>query len=318
MSVKALFAALPLLIAACAAVPAPQVEDADTPPSPAPKIKPVNAHEMQMAFLDACEPWDEWDKPAPPFQLMGNSWYVGTCGISAVLITGDDGHILIDSGVPEAAPLVLANIAALGFDAKDVRYLLMSHEHFDHVGAHAAIKEATGAQVVASARAKPVLETGKVAADDPQAASGHPDMTPVKVDRVVGDGEILDLGNLRVTAHETPGHSPGALSWTWWSCSLPGEPPVCNRFAYIDSLSAVSADDYRFTDHPEMVRAFRNSIDKARMLQCEFLVTPHPSAGSMLDLMSGEYGLYLHKGCGFYAERLSKRLDERLAKEAAE
>ena len=318
MFARALTGALPLLLAACTADPTQEIANVDPVPTPTPTSPQVNGYEMQMAFLDACEPWDEWAKPAPAFQLMGNSWYVGTCGISSVLITGDEGHILIDSGVPEAAPLVLANIAALGFDAKDIRYLLMSHEHFDHVGAHAAIKEATGAQVVASERAKPVLETGKVAADDPQAASGHPDMVPVTVDRVIGDGEVLELGKLRITAHETPGHSPGALSWTWWSCSLPGDPPVCNRFAYIDSLSAVSADDYRFTDHPEMVRAFRTSIDKARMLQCEYLVTPHPSAGSMLDLMSGEYGLYLHKGCGFYAERLSKRLDERLAKEASE
>ena len=318
MFARALTAVMPLLITACAMVPAPQEGRVESQPSPAAASNAINRHEMQMAFLEACEAWDEWDKPAPPFQLMGNSWYVGTCGISSVLITGEDGHILIDSGVANAAPLVLANIAALGFDAKDIRFILMSHEHFDHVGAHAAIKEATGAQVVASAKAKPVLETGKVAADDPQAEAGHPDMVPVKVDRVVEDGEVLNLGNLQVTTHATPGHSPGALSWTWWSCTLPGEPPACNRFAYIDSLSAVSADDYRFTDHPEMVRAFRTSIDKARMLQCEYLVTPHPSAGSMLDLMSGEYGLYLHKGCGFYAERLSKRLDARLAKESAE
>lgn len=316
MFVKALAAAFPLCLAACTAVPLSEPESAGPLAEPSPPAV-VKGHEMQMAFLGACERWDEWAKPAPPFQLMGNSWYVGTCGISSVLITDEDGHILIDSGVPEAAPLVLANIAALGFDAKDIRYILMSHEHFDHVGAHAALKEATGAQIVASQKAKPVLETGVIAADDPQADAGHPDMTPVKVDVVVEDGEVLSLGQLQVTAHATPGHSPGALSWTWWSCSLPGEPPVCNRFAYIDSLSAVSADDYRFTDHPEMVRAFRTSIDKVRLLQCDYLVTPHPSAGSMLDLMSGEYGLFLHKGCGFYGERLSQRLDERLAKETA-
>lgn len=264
----------------------------------------------RQAFLDTCEDWDDWDKPAPPFELLGDTWYVGTCGISALLVIGEDEHVLIDSGVEAAAPLILANIRALGLDPQDVGTILMSHEHFDHVGAHAALVEATGAQVVASAKAAPVLESGTVSEDDPQAAS-HPAMTPVKVDRIVADGEVLRIDDKEFTAHTTPGHTPGALSWTWPACSLPWQPPVCRRIAYVDSLSPVSADGYRFIDHPAMVAAFRTSIVKVAQLPCDMLATPHPSASGMLAT-----GETKRLDCPEYARAIARRLDARLAEEA--
>ncbi|MBX7493273.1 subclass B3 metallo-beta-lactamase [Qipengyuania sp. 1NDW9] len=303
--------ALPLamVLGACA-----NAHTGHTDPVPSAHAEPQVPEER---FVDACEKWDEWDKPARPFRLMGNSWYVGTCGISAILVAGDEGHILLDSGVEAAAPHVLASIRSLGFEPSDIRYILMSHEHFDHVAGHAAIAEATGAEIVASERAAPVLVSGKVASDDPQANSGHPDMEPVEVSRIAADGDVVELGNLRITAHTTPGHTPGALSWTWWSCTPPDQPPVCSRMVYVDSLSAVSGDDYRFTDHPETVGAFRTSIDKVRFLPCDILTTPHPSSSNMIERW--REGTYGKPGeCQRYADALGKRLDERLAKEAAQ
>ncbi|UOR14694.1 subclass B3 metallo-beta-lactamase [Qipengyuania aquimaris] len=300
---------LVLMLGACA-----NAHTGGSDPVPSAQSEPQVPEER---FVEACEKWDDWDKPARPFRLMGNSWYVGTCGISAILVTSDEGHILLDSGVEAAAPQVLASIRSLGFDPSDIRYILMSHEHFDHVAGHAAIAEATGAEIVASERAAPVLESGKVASDDPQANSGHPVMAPVEVSRIVADGDVVELGNLRITAHTTPGHTPGALSWTWWSCTPPDQPPVCSRMAYVDSLSAVSADDYRFTDHPEAVAAFRTSIDKVRFLPCDILTTPHPSSSNMIERW--REGTYGKPGeCQRYADALSKRLGERLAKEAAQ
>ena len=308
MFARAVFPLTPLL-SACAQIPdAGDPRDVATIPVDLPQV-PTERFEV------GCEPWDEWDKPARPFAILGQSFYVGTCGISAILITGDDGHILIDSGVPEAAPQVLASIRALGFDPRDVEYLLMSHEHFDHVGGHAAIAEATGAQVVASTRAAPVLESGTVAADDPQAGMDHPRFAPVRVDRIVSDGEVLKVGSIQITAHLTPGHSPGAVSWTWQSCSLQGEPPICRRMAYMDSLSPVSEDGYRFTDNREYLVAFRQSIDTVRFLPCDELVTPHPSAsGMIMALCEGRSGEA--SACGRYADELSDRLNERLQSEA--
>lgn len=308
MFVRPLFLLTPFL-AACSMV----VEDApviDAPRATYPAVP-------DTPFAQGCDPWDEWDKPARPFQIMGNSWYVGTCGISAVLVTGENGHILIDSGVERTGRSALASVKALGFEPSDIRLLLMSHEHDDHIGAHGFIEGATRARIVASTRAANVIESGELSTDDPQAASGHERMTPATVSRIVGDGEVVKLGKLEITAHETPGHTPGALSWTWWSCSLPGEPPVCRRMAYVDSLSAVSSDEYRFSDHPEYVAAFRNSIDKVRSLPCDYLVTPHPSASQMIKKM--REGTFDKPGaCQRYADSLTKNLDARLAKEAAE
>ncbi|MFN2100495.1 subclass B3 metallo-beta-lactamase [Altererythrobacter sp. MF3-039] len=289
-----------ILVASCATAP---VGDA---PLPGPKDP--------QAFLETCEDWDDWAKPAPPFQILGNSWYVGTCGISAVLITGEQGHILIDSGVENAAAHVLANIRELGFEPEDVQYLLMSHEHFDHIGGHAAITEATGAQVVASAAAASVLRSGVVDKADPQALSNHPDMAPVSVSKIMGDGDLIELGPIKIMAHTTPGHTPGAISWTWNACNLAGEPPICRRIAYVDSLSPVSSDAYRFSDHPEYLAHFRASIAKVRDLPCDLLVTPHPSSGKMIAKMrDGTFGL--PSACEEYAEALGAALDRRLVKE---
>ena len=315
MSAKHLISlALGVGLAGCTGAALAEEEGMNAAISREPALDPVDLQQQRLAFLDTCEAWDDWDKPSPPFQLIGNSFYVGTCGISAVLITSDEGHVLIDSGVPEAAPLVLANIRRLGFDPRDVRFILMSHEHFDHLGAHAALAEATRAKIVASPRAKTVLESGLAAADDPQAAMDHPPMTPVKVGQIMSDGDVLRLGETEFTAHATPGHTPGAMSWTWNSCNLASEPRTCSRMAYVDSLSAVSSDGYRFSDHPAYVAAFRASIEKVRMLPCDFLVTPHPSASQLLkNLGDGTFGA--PGQCATYADALSAKLDARLAKE---
>ncbi|MBT8432771.1 MAG: subclass B3 metallo-beta-lactamase [Altererythrobacter sp.] len=277
-------------------------------------LQPVEAIGTD-AFLQRCETWDKWDKPAPPFQIHGNTHYVGTCGISAILVTGDDGHILLDSGVEVATPLVLENIRKLGFDSTDIDYVLMSHEHFDHVAGHAAIAEATGAKVVASARAKPVLESGVVASDDPQVESNHPQMAPVKVDLVVSHGDIVALGGITITAHATPGHTPGALSWSWTSCDASAADQSCRDFAYVDSLSPVSADSYRFIDHPRTVAAFRQSIETVAALPCDEILTPHPSSSNMIErLRSGKVGD--GSQCQNYASAIERRLNARLEREA--
>ncbi len=312
MSGRPLFIALLALAAtACAnvtAYPTPDPAIATTPTESAPTPR-----ERVAAFLESCEKWDEWDKPAPPFQILGNTWYVGTCGISAILVTNPQGHVLIDSGTESGAEIVLANIRRAGFEPNDVRYLLHSHEHFDHVGGFAKIREATGAEILASSVAAEVLRNGLVSEGDPQATSLDP-MAPVEVARIVENGEVLKLGDLELTAHATPGHTPGALSWTWTACSNPGEPPVCRRIAYVDSLSPVSAEGYRFSDHPDYVGAFLTSIDRVRALPCDELFTPHPSASGMIENMrTGKIA-----SCTDYAAALTRKLDERLAKEAAQ
>jgi metallo-beta-lactamase class B len=258
-----------------------------------------------------CKDWDEWDKAAPPVRIHGNSYLVGTCGISAILVASESGHVLIDSGTEAGAELVADNIRQLGFRLTDIKYLLMSHEHIDHVGGIARLQQLTGATLIASAPAEKVLNTGIPGADDPQAGM-HPPFPAASVGRVVKDGDEIRLRDLNLTAMTTPGHTPGALSWRWESC----DGGVCRTMVYADSLSAVSCDDYKFSAHPDYLAAYRASIAKVADSRCEILLTPHPSASAMRDRMTGKQALFDPEGCKNYAAKLTKNLDERLAKEA--
>ncbi len=130
---------------------------------------------------------------------------------------------------------------------------------------------------------------------------------------MISDGEQVRLGNLVVTAVATPGHTPGALSWHWGSC----DGGVCRQIVYADSLTPVSSDKYRFSDHPAYVAAYRASIAKVAALNCDILLTPHPSASHMLQRLGRGEPLEEPNGCRDYAAGLTKALDERLAKEAA-
>ena len=259
-----------------------------------------------------CAGSTDWDKPAPPVRIHGNTYLVGTCGISAILITGTDGHVLIDAGTEKGADLIADNIRFLGFVPSEVRILLHSHEHLDHVGGMARLQQLTGARLIASAAAADVFATGAAAADDPQAGM-HKPFPAARVDRVVKDGETVRLGNLQLTAIATPGHTAGAMSWRWESC----DGGVCRTMVFADSLTPVSRDDYKFSDHPDAVATFRASIARVAGSRCEILMTPHPSASAMKERMTGEKPLFDANGCNAYAAALTKRLDERLAKEAA-
>jgi metallo-beta-lactamase class B len=258
-----------------------------------------------------CKDWDDWNKPAPPVRIHGDSYLVGTCGISAILIAGTEGHILIDGGTEQGADLVAANIRALGFRVQDIKLILHSHEHFDHVGGIAKLQRLSGATLVASAAAAKVFETGAAGRDDPQAGMHQP-FAAAAVGRVVGDGDEIRLGNLMVTAMTTPGHTPGALSWRWVSC----DGGVCPTVVYADSLSPVSRDNHRFSDHPDYLAAYRASIAKIAASPCDILVTPHPSASNMRDRLALGKPLLDPDACRDYAAGLTKQLDERLAREA--
>ena len=255
---------------------------------------------------------DGWNKPAPPVRIHANTYLVGTCGIAAILVTGSDGHVLIDGGTERGGELIAANIRALGFKLKDVRFILHSHEHFDHAGGIARLQQLTGATLVASAPAARVFATGAPSTDDPQAGM-HKPFRAATVGRVIGDGGEVRFGDLLLTAFTTPGHTAGALSWRWESC----DGGVCRTMVYADSLSPVSRDDYRFSAHPEYLAAYRDSIAKVAGLRCEILLTPHPSASAMRARMIGEQPLFDVDGCKKYAAKLTKALDDRIARETA-
>lgn len=266
----------------------------------------------RQAWAAACKDFDEWDRPGPPFRIHGNAWYVGTCGITAVLITGSKGHVLIDSGTEAGARVVATNISALGLQMADVKVLLHSHEHLDHVGGFALLQKLSGARIMASAEAAPVITSGMASSEDPQAGL-MPPMTPARVDNVLAMGETVRLGEIALSPMATPGHTPGALSWRWTSC----DGADCRAIVFADSLSPISNDIWRFSDHPSLVAAFRAGLQRLAEADCAILLTPHPVASDMRRRLASPEGLAGPPHCADFAATIGTRLDERLAKESA-
>ena len=263
----------------------------------------------------ACESCAEWSVPHAPVRLHGTTWYVGTTELSSVLIMGTQGHILIDPGLEETVPQLLANIRAVGANPKDIRLILTSHVHYDHAGGVGGLAKATGARVAALAWSARVLERGAMSPDDPQAAIAF-DITPVPRVQVVQDGETVRVGTLAVRALLTPGHTPGSTTWSWRSC----EGSTCVDVVYADSQSAISADGFRFTDQPGLAARVEQGHRALEALPCRLLVTPHPAASRLWERVAqgsaaGADSLLDVTGCARYAQRARAAFAARYARE---
>jgi metallo-beta-lactamase class B len=302
-------AAIALILIGAAAASA-QEADPGAPPSLVPDAPIV------------CDSCVAWNTPQEPFRIFGNTYYVGTAQLSAILIASEDGLILLDGALPQSAPLIAANIEALGFRLADLRLIVNSHAHYDHAGGLGALARASGAEVAASAAGAAALERGQPTDDDPQAAFENDSFPPVGSVRAVADGETLEVGGVAVTAHLTPGHTPGSTSWTWDSC----EAERCLHMVYADSLTAVSAPGFRFTGdagHESRVEQFRASIAKVSSLPCDVLMTPHPGASGMdakiaARLADPASNPFIDEGaCAAYAAAASAGLERRIAQEGA-
>ena len=280
---------------------------------------PAGAAELIPDPPHDCEPCAGWSRTREPFKVWGNTWFVGG-GLSSVLITSERGHVLIDGGLTQSAPGIAANIEKLGFRLEDVKLIVNSHTHYDHAGGIAALQRASGAQVAASPKAKKALERGGPTEDDPQFGFGprHNNFPAVAHVRAIADGETLRAGDIAITVHFTPGHTPGGTSWTWSSC----EADQCMSMVYADSLNSISAPGFKFTADANRVGQFENSIDKVAGLKCDILLTPHPEAFELdakiearaRDPKSNPY--FDQSACKSYAsgarERLSKRVSDEL------
>jgi metallo-beta-lactamase class B len=266
-----------------------------------------------------CKSCAEWNRPQVPFRIFGNTYYVGPHGLSSILITSDAGHILIDGGLPESAQLIVANVRSLGFRIEDVKLILNSHVHFDHAGGIAELQRISGAQVFVSKWSASVMKKGGVGRADPQYGllAG---ITPVKHVRELRDGETFRVGEIAITAHLTPGHTPGGTSWTWKSC----EGSVCREMVFADSITPVSADGFKFTnsrEYPKAIEDFERSFSFLEAVPCDVLVTTHPEASGLWDrLEARERGvspdpMVDSSACRRLAEQGRSQLRERLAEE---
>ena len=155
---------------------------------------------------------EDWVKPFPAVRIAGNLFYVGTYDLSSYLITTNQGHILINTGLESSVPIIRANVESLGVTFGDIKILLATHAHWDHVAALAEIKRLTGARMAMHERDAALLEDG--GQSDFRFGGPKPLFAPVKVDQRLEDGDVVRLGNAAVTVHHHPGHTRGATSFT--------------------------------------------------------------------------------------------------------
>jgi metallo-beta-lactamase class B len=248
-----------------------------------------------------------WVEPQAPVRVHGQTYYVGTAGLSVALIDTGAGLVLVDGALPQTAGDVKRNIERLGLDWRKVRYILSTEPHHDHGGGLAALARDTGATVLASPAAAKALRRGQVFADDPQSGS-LPNFPAVRRVREIRDGEVVQLGRTRIRAVFTPGHTPGSVSWTWNSC----QGRDCRNVVFASSLNAVSADGYRFRDHPEVVAALRRSIARVAAMPCDILISAHPDNSGMAEKLQAPERFLTPGACKAYAVRAETRLAERL------
>jgi len=254
----------------------------------------------------------DWNKPIEPFRVHGNTWYVGTNGLSSILVVTGEGLVLIDGALPQSAAQIVASVRQLGFDPLQIKFILLSHAHYDHAGGINALQRYTRAKVVVSEGNAVVLRTGMLQEDDPQFAHGAERTTfpAAKVDSVIEDGKTLTVGEVGFTAVYTPGHTPGSTSWTWASCAL-GE---CQNVVYADSLTAVAASGFSY-GASGAAAALTESAGRIAELDCDILLSPHPFFFGMHDKLErrDEGNPFINSlACTFYAEQALGWLEQRL------
>ena len=288
-----------LLLVACAA-PVPRDEAAKTASTFAPTIAP-------------CKDEGDWDEATAPRHIFGNTWYVGSCGISAILVTSPEGHILVDGATEAAAEGIARSIEASGHRVRDVRVILSTHEHFDHAGGIARLQQLSGAQVFARESALPVLRSGKSSRNDPQHLELKPFPAIPTAMRIADDG-VVRVGPLSVQVHATPGHAPGSTSFSWRSCAG----SECRQIVYADSVSALADGEYLYRAHPAYGTAFKSGMQVLAAIEpCDILLTPHPSVSDLWPRLRGEQPMGSAGACRALASAGLQNLHRRLEREAS-
>jgi len=213
-------------------------------------------------------------QPVEPFRIAGNFYYVGANDVSAFLITGPQGHVVLDGGYPTTAPMIMASIAKLGFDIKDVKVLLNSEPHPDHGGGLGVIQRASGAEVWASDASADALAAG---GDDHDmflplrvlnwiGFIGYP---AIRVDHRFKDGETIRLGPIAITAHITAGHTRGSTSWTF---------PVRDGDRVLNVVSVCDTGVLAMSQYAEQAADRERSLRVLRSLPADIWVTNHARA----------------------------------------
>ncbi len=205
-----------------------------------------------------------------PFRILGNIYFVGASNIASYLITTPQGHFLLDTGVQGMTDDIKRNVEALGFRMSDIKVILSSHAHFDHIQGHAIMQRMTGAQVFALEADADALEAGK-----DLSPLGFEGWEPVKVDRRLQDGESINLGEVTLTPTWAPGHSPGCTTWSM-DTQDSGETLRVVFFGCNGPNDGVQLiNNPRF---PTLVKDALFGFDNMAKLQADIYLTGHPQA----------------------------------------
>ncbi|MCE9657557.1 MAG: subclass B3 metallo-beta-lactamase [Burkholderiales bacterium] len=265
---------------------------------------PVHA-QAPLPQLKAYEVPVGWLTPIEPLRIADHVWQIGTAGITALLVKTDAGAVLIDGGMPQAADLLLAQMQRLGVAPRDLRLILHSHAHGDHVGSLAAIKRATGATLVSNAESAALLERGGSRDIHFGDSITYP---PVRAERLVQDGEVVQLGGMAFTVAFTPGHTPGSMSWTLTDT----RDGAAVRIAYVDSLSAPGYRLVRNPAYPAIMESFAHGAAVIRKLPCDLLLTPHPEQSGW-DYANASRPRPRPMSCAAYADAAEERVKQQAA-----
>lgn len=234
---------------------------------------------LLASLLAAAGTPPEWSRPYPAHRIAANVCYVGTADLGCYLITGSEGHILLNTGLADSPPLILASLRSLGVDPKDIRVLLTNQAHYDHVGGFAGMQRLSGAKVWATAADARLLRDG--GASDP---GGMSRFKPVKVDRVLKHGEVIRLGDLSLTVIETPGHTPGSVSYQMTVQQDGRERTLL--FANLPTV-VMPLDSPKY---PGMVADLRQSFARLKALRPDLWVAAHASqCGLAAKHAAGKY-----------------------------
>lgn len=256
---------------------------------------------------------EEWSKPYKPFCIVGNLYYVGTADLACYLITTPDGHILINSGLASSTPMIRANVEALGFKFSDIKLLMATHAHYDHVGAMAEIKKLTHAKMLIGAEDRQVLADG---GSSDYVMGGHgATFTPVKADRLLHDKDTVSLGGVRILVLHHPGHTPGSCSF------LLNVKDQQRSYRVLIANMPTILDDTRLSGmpgYPNVAKDYGYTLNAMKELQFDIWLSSH---ASQFDLekkhpQGAAYNpLDFADQAGYYAEleSLQKRYEEKLA-----
>jgi metallo-beta-lactamase class B len=226
--------------------------------------------------LDQTTPPD-WTEPFPPFHIAGNLYYVGSKGLANYLITTPQGNILINSDLEANVPIIRGSIEKLGFKFEDTKILLISHAHWDHDAGSAMIKEMTGATYMVMDADVPVVESG--GRTDFQYGNTPAFLyRPIKVARVLHDGDQVKLGSTVLVVHLTPGHTKGCTTWTMkvtergktYDVVIVGSPNVNPGYRLVDNIA-----------YPQIAEDYERMWRILKSLPCDIFLGAH---GSYFDL----------------------------------